>query len=204
MKLERRHRLSLLLILCLAWYAWHIHHKPALTPSPVASVKARAPETSVPQDTGRYEQELRSGLEALTRMEEEKEKRDRAAAKSLAVRAKLQAACQNAWVELLTANEPAFLALRERAKRSPNEETPCTLCDGKGYMHSCLVCRNSRGVCEACGGLGHNGYNELCPACLGTRKCFSCFGSGKMLCPFCNDGTISANGPIPPRTMPVR
>jgi len=203
MKLERRHRLSFLLILCLAWYAWHTHHKPALAPNQ-AAVKARTPQASVPEDTSGYEQELHAGLEALTRMEDEKEKRDRATAKSMAVRAQLQATCQKAWLEVLAINEPAFKALREKAKLSPNEETPCTICDGKGNMHFCLVCRKSRGVCETCSGLGHNGYGDICPTCLGTRKCFNCFGSGKMLCPFCNDGTISANGPLPPPTMPVR
>jgi hypothetical protein len=104
----------------------------------------------------------------------------------------------------MATNQLAFLALRDKAKHSPLEETACTLCDGKGSMHFCLVCPKNRGVCQACNGLGHNGYGDLCPACLGKRKCFNCFGSGKMLCPFCNDGTISAKGPLPPATMPVR
>lgn len=203
MKLERRHRLALLLIFCLAWYAWQNRNNPAPASNRAASVKARTPQASVPHDAEAYEQEVRAGLEALARMEVEKEKRDLAASKSLTVRTQLQAACQNSWLEVLATNEPAFQALREMAKRSPNEETPCTLCDGKGSIHFCLVCRNSRGICEGCSGAGHSAFGAPCPACLGTRKCFNCFGSGKMLCPFCNDGTISAKGPLPSRTMPV-
>ena len=141
MKLERRHRLSILLILCLAWYAWQDHHKPSPAPNRTDSVKPRTPPASVVHDAHGYEQELRAGLEALTRMDDEKEKRDRATAKSVAVRAQLQAGCQDSWVMVLATNEPAFQALRQKAKRSPNEETPCTLCDGKGYMLFCLVCR---------------------------------------------------------------
>src|SRR6185295_5192226 len=110
MKLERRHRLSFLLILCLAWYAWHIHHKPAPAPDQ-AAVKARTPPPSVPPDTHEYQEELRAGLEALTRMEDQKEKRDLAAAKSLAARGKLLAACQDSWAMVLATNQPAFLAL---------------------------------------------------------------------------------------------
>ena len=202
MKLERRHRLALLLILCLAWCAWQSNHMP--TPDPALSVKARTLPEKAPQDLGAYEEERRSGLEALTRMEDEKEKRDLAASKSLDARAKLLADCQDSWAKVMATNQPAFLDLREKAKHSPLEETPCTLCDGKGNMHFCLVCPKNRGVCQACSGLGHNGYGDLCPACLGKRKCFNCFGSGKMLCPFCNDGTISAKGPLPPARMPAR
>jgi hypothetical protein len=198
MKLERRHRLAFLLIFCLAWYLWQDRNTPAPAPNQ-AVVKARAPEPSVPHDT---DADIRE-REALARMELEKEKRDLAASKSIAVRAKLQAACQDSWSKVLAANDHAFQALREQAKRSPAEETPCTLCDGKGYMRFCLVCRNNSGTCPACGGAGRDAFGGPCPACLGTRKCFSCFGSGKMLCPFCNDGTISAKGPLPPRTMPV-
>jgi hypothetical protein len=200
MKLERPHRLACLLVLCLAWYVWQGRNTPAPAPG-AASVKARAPQPSAPD--GPDAEPSGPEREALARMEAEKEKRDLAASKSLDARASLQAACQNSWLEVLTTNQQAFLALREKAKRSPTEETPCTLCDGKGYMHFCLICRN-RGICETCRGAGRNGFGEPCSVCLGTRKCFYCFGSGKMLCPFCDDGMITARGPLPPRTMPVR
>jgi hypothetical protein len=38
---------------------------------------------------------------------------------------------------------------------------------------------------------------------VGTGKCFRCAGSGKMGCPFCNDGMIEARGPSPPTRMPT-
>src|SRR5258705_4437100 len=122
MKLERRHRLSLLLILCLAWCAWQSNHMPAPAPGPASSVKARTLPEKAPQDLGAYEEERRSGLEALTRMEDEKEKRDLAASKSLDARAKLLADCHDSWVKVLATNQPGFLDLRERAKHSANEE----------------------------------------------------------------------------------
>lgn len=202
MKLERRHRMAFLLIFCLAWYLWQGRNTPSPAPIPSAPVKARAPQVSVP--SGADAEAAEREREALAQMEVAKEKRDLAASKSLAARAKLVAPCQESWEKFLASNDSAFQALREKASRSPNEETPCTLCDGKGSVRLCLVCRNNSGVCPTCEGSGHNAFGEPCPACLGTRKCFNCFGSGKMMCPFCNDGTISAKGPLPPRTMPVR
>ena len=199
MTLERRHRLALLLIFCLAWFVWQGRKTPAPAPNPVP-IKARASQpVAQVVDAEAIEREQA----ALAQMEAQKEKRDLAASKTLTTRATLVASSQDSWEKLLASNDSAFQALRDKASRSPNQETPCTLCDGKGYMHQCLVCRN-RGVCETCSGAGHNAFGDPCPACLGTRKCFNCFGSGKMLCPFCNDGTISAKGPLPPRIMPVR
>ena len=198
MKLERRHRLLLLLVLCVAWYLWQ-RNTPAPAPPPPEHVKARAVEVPA----GNSAAADASEREALAQLEVQKEKRDVAASQSHAARARFAAACQESWLQLLAANESAFQALREKASRSPNEETPCTICDGKGSMHLCLLCPKNPGVCPACNGIGHDASGGPCPVCLGTRKCFACFGSRKMLCPFCDDGTISAKGPLPPRTMPV-
>lgn len=203
MKIDPRHILSLVLLLVVGYWLLPERGTSSSNPTIPSSVNARGAKTPVLHDEAAYQRELKTRIEELSRMEEQKERRERASSKTAAVRQELHLAKQHLWSEVLATNGPAFQALREKAKTSRNGETPCTICDGKGYMHFCLICANNSGVCVTCSGAGQIALNELCPTCLGTRKCYKCFGTGKMLCAFCNDGAISHRTPSPPRAMPV-
>ena len=136
-------------------------------------------------------------------MEEQQRKWDQAAAGMKLAREHLQFKVQDAWSELLATNSSAFTALRKRAAQSRTGETPCTLCDGGGYLHYCVLCPGAKGKCPTCKGSGQLSEKENCPTCEGNGKCFLCFGTGKMSCPFCNDGMISLEWPLPPARMPI-
>ena len=127
---------------------------------------------------------------------------EQAAAKTKQYREDLQIATMVPWSNVISNNWLAFQSLRRQAAAAPNGTTPCTLCDGKGYMGFCVLCRNG-GKCPTCAGNGKAREDEYCPTCLGTGKCYLCFGSGKMPCPFCDDGMITLKSPLPPKMMPV-
>ena len=132
----------------------------------------------------------------LVHLELEQGKRQRAAAKVEESRKDLQFAAASAWSGVLVTNWQAFKALRQKAAASPHGQTRCTLCDGRGHMHFCVLCRNS-GKCPTCGGTGKAAHDEFCPTCLGKGSCYLCRGSKGMTCPFCDDGTVDVKGPIP-------
>jgi hypothetical protein len=150
-----------------------------------------------------HERLTRARIAELARMDEKKNRREHAAAATKVMREDLRSTKQDAWSEVISSNWNRFMELREKAAHLKNGETPCTICDGKGYMHSCILCTEKQGVCVACKGTGKTLVGDPCPVCLDTGKCFLCFGSGKMLCPFCNDGMIDAKWPPPPRQMPI-
>lgn len=116
-------------------------------------------------------------------------------------RRKVRESITNAWTRLLSANDVLYSSLLDKAKQTSRGQTPCTICDGDSYM-PCLLCQNHNGKCTECGGVGHFGSDAYCPACLGKGKCYLCAGSGKMLCPFCDDGMIEVNWPPPSLTPP--
>jgi len=163
------------------------------------------PVTPVENLTGQaaYESQTQTRIRELSGLQREQEMRQRAAAKTGSAREVLQRLKAAQWLGVLTSNWPAFLLLREQAGHAPTGETPCTLCDGAGYMHYCVLCADSHGKCITCQGKGSLPSNELCPTCLGTAKCYLCFGTGRMSCPFCNDGMISRRWRMPPNNMPV-
>lgn len=150
-----------------------------------------------------YESQTPARVSELSRLEGQQQLRQRAAAETQSARESLQLAKSREWSALLASNWPTFLTLREQAARSPTGEAPCTLCDGAGYMQLCILCRDHRGKCVTCDGKGTRLANELCPTCLGNAKCYLCFGTGRMPCPFCNDGTISIRWRMPPDRMPI-
>ena len=133
-----------------------------------------------------------SALE-LSRLSVEQRKREQAAAKTKRYREDLQIATMVPWSKVISNNWLAFQSLRRQAAAAPNGTTPCTLCDSKGHMSFCVLCRNG-GKCPTCAGAGMVREEEYCPTCLGTGKCYLCFGTGKMPCPFCDEGRISSSG----------
>jgi hypothetical protein len=176
-----------------------------LLPVKAEEIAAQAELTPVEnaQATVVYESQTQSRVRELSVLEGQQQLRQRAAAETQSERAGLQLAKSREWSALLASNWPAFLTLREQAAHTPTGETPCTLCDGAGYMPLCLLCGDHKGKCVTCDGKGTRLANELCPTCLGNAKCYLCFGTGKMSCPFCNDGTISVRWRMPPTSMPI-
>jgi len=117
-----------------------------------------------------------------------------------ASRREAQVGAYPAWKQLLTTHHAAYLGLLEQARKTPHGEVPCTLCDGFSYM-PCAMCKDHDGKCVKCHGSGTDGLDVLCPACLGSGKCYLCNGSRKMFCPFCDDGMIQVRRP-PPSSFP--
>lgn len=193
--------IALLLVVAIA------NQKASAPTTAAASMVVEVPEPTSPEEQQAravaYEQLTQGHVRELARMAEDQRKRDQAAVAMKYSRDNLQAKSQSGWTELLVTNAAAFQTLRSLAARSPNGRTPCTLCDGKGYQSYCLLCPADKGRCVTCRGTGKVFVDEYCPTCLGARKCFLCYGSGKMACPFCDDGMITLDWPPPPAKMPV-
>jgi hypothetical protein len=181
--------------------------KSSREPAPVNAQEIQAPVKWVPAAERHAhaadESQRQTRVRELASLQDEQQMRQRAAEKTKAFRENLQFRMRDRWSETLMTNSPAFTALREKAARSPNGEIACTLCDGKGYMHSCVLCLEDSGKCATCKGSGKVPPDEYCPTCLGTGKCYLCFGTGKMSCPFCNDGMIGIRWRMPPNSMPI-
>jgi hypothetical protein len=154
-------------------------------------------QINVQKETGAW-------IRKMEKLEEEKSLRARAESKTDQTRGLLQRDKRDAWTALLATNRQAFLALRDTARRSTNGETACEICDGRGSLTFCVLCTHNDGKCPTCGGTGHLSVTELCPTCVGSGKCYLCRGSGRMMCPFCNDGLIRRGQPDPPPTLPNR
>ena len=190
-------RLHIIPILILGWLAYLL----------VASRPGKAPSSHVamPTDQPQFASNPATPRESaveLSRLSVEQRKREQAAAKTKQFREDLQIATMAPWSKILSNNWPAFQSLRRQAAAAPNGTTPCTLCDSKGHMGFCVLCRNG-GKCPTCAGTGKAREEEYCPTCLGSAKCYLCFGTGKMPCPFCDDGRVTLKRPLPPKMMPV-
>jgi CheY-like chemotaxis protein len=114
----------------------------------------------------------------------------------------LQTSEQQAWSEVLKTNWQAYLSLKTAAINATNHTAPCTICNGRGSMDFCIICKGS-GACLVCGGSGRGAFGQRCAACRGTGKCYLCRGSAKMPCLFCDDGLVYAKAKPPPAQMPV-
>lgn len=158
---------------------------------PVSHVVASPAEAAPTQD---YPSKLKT-------LDSERAKRQSAAARMSEARLHLRVFRQRDWDALLAANREAFQALRQKAAASPTHTVACTLCDGRGVMGTCLLCKHS-GKCVDCDGTGRSSGEEYCPTCLGNGKCYLCFGGRKMTCPYCDDGVMSLKVP-PPTSLPV-
>jgi hypothetical protein len=149
------------------------------------------------------EQDQQSFAAEISRRDADQQQRLRAGTKTAQFRKEIQFSRSGAWSQLIAANWEAYQTLRAQAAANVSGTTPCTICDGRGSMAVCFLCGNS-GKCPTCFGTGKISGTELCPTCLGTGKCFLCGGTGKMTCPFCDDGIIYKTLPPPPQMLPIK
>ena len=149
------------------------------------------------RDAELQRQQTEERVAALNRRETGQERYARAAAQSGESRRFINRSYSSAWKSIIETNRSLYLKLRAKAATSPNGESPCTICDGQSYLAYCITCRAHPGKCPTCQGNGHSAGDELCPTCLGGGKCFTCSGHSKMLCPYCDDGAIRADGRTP-------
>lgn len=194
---------------CLIWFiASRSQQAPVAIPDAgplgVEAVPQPKSEAAQAKEQAAYEQQTRDWVGKMEKLEAQKQLRARAEARTEETRGWLQRDKRDAWTALLATNREAFAALREKARHSPDQQTACTICDGRGSLAFCILCNHGDGKCVTCLGTGRLSVQELCPTCMGSGKCYLCRGSGKMTCPFCNDGLIWPDGPQPPLIMPLR
>jgi len=163
------------------------------TTAPITGMAREALE----RDAELQQQQTEERIAALNRREAGQERYARAAAQSGESRRFINRSCAGAWKSVIETNRQHYLKLRAKAATSPNGETPCTICDGQSYLAYCIICRAHPGKCPTCQGHGRTAGDELCPTCLGGGKCFTCGSHSKMLCPYCDDGAIRADGRTP-------
>ena len=166
------------------------------------TVERSSTTSSASEEMAAYTRAVELRGKALLAMEEHQARKARAAEKLVATRTVTQLATKSNWDAMLKRNMGKFRQLREEAARQPNGLTPCTICDGLSNL-ACVMCNHRDGRCLSCLGSGRQA-DELCPTCGGSGKCYLCVGSGQMTCPFCDDGTLHANGPMPVDRPPLQ
>jgi len=149
------------------------------------------------------EKQTQAHVEVLAGLEDRRKLRDEAARNTYEARRQLQLSRADAWSSVLVTNRQAFEVLRHLAEGSPDGNAHCTICDGTGAMDYCVLCENAS-KCPSCKGTGKGLRDEICATCMGSGKCYLCSGTGRMACLYCDDGTVSRKGPLPPLNMPVR
>lgn len=176
---------------------------PASEDSPASSVHPTAApivvmaREALAMDESLHQQQTQERVAAMEHQEATQQRYARAAAQSGESRRFINRAHAGSWKAVIDTNRPAYLALRAKATQSPQGETPCTICDGKSYLAYCILCRPHPGKCPTCLGGKNTAGDELCATCLGGGKCYACSGHSKMLCPYCDDGMIRADGHRP-------
>jgi len=174
-------------------------------------VQARTIDTDAPpppteqertQERAAVEFQNHQHVAELARLEKEQQKHTDLAVKQRERLTRLQITLANTWSNVLSTNWTVYLELRRKAAGSAKKAAPCTICDGQGLMHFCIVCENS-GKCIDCNGKGKTPYGEPCPACRGKGRCYLCGGAGQMPCLFCDDGLVYSQGVPPPINLPL-
>ncbi len=193
------------LLFILGFWFWERHPGSAALEAPVVSAETVQPVTTV-SDTERQrqfdqlEQEKQSYADEISRRDSLREKRQRAGARTEGFRKQLQFSRSDAWSKMIASNAPAYEKIRAAAVANHGSAL-CTLCNGRGTMSLCVLCGNS-GRCPSCNATGQF-EGDLCPTCLGSGKCYLCLGKGRMICPFCDDGEVADNAPLPPKNLPL-
>src|SRR5262249_43229181 len=192
-------RLGLVFAILLGVIGWLYHgltSSPAPEAAPGRSADGAADNPSWPAPGPDAESRLNEEAQhRLQAQEERREKAEHARERMMRERSTLQRLYQPTWTALRETNWAKFEALRQKAAAGDGR-TPCTLCDGFGYM-PCIMCTDHNGRCVNCDGSSHSLNGQHCAACLGSGKCYLCNGRGKMLCIFCNDGRIEIDWHMP-------
>jgi hypothetical protein len=199
---------GIFLIIVAIW--WFAEHEPrpdvpaAVSEAGAANQPQQLSDAEVQRQFAAMEQDKQSVAEELSRRAADQGKRARAGAKTVEYRKVIQANRAPEWTAFIRAHWPTYKSLRSQAAAHHDGQTPCTICDGRGSVESCFLCKSS-GKCQTCKGTGklELSSDELCPSCLGTGKCYLCAGTGKMICPFCEDGRVDIKLPLVPGGLPV-
>ena len=117
-------------------------------------------------------------------------------------RQQAQFASHQAWSQVVETNQGRYQQLLLQAHQQARGEVACTICDGLSYM-ACVMCAHHDGKCATCEGRKYLTQDVYCPTCLGSGRCYLCCGSGKMFCPFCDDGMIKYGRPPPSSSPPL-
>ena len=199
-------------LLLAAAVAQRLPHPPA-PDTAEASEPLVAREASAPPGQDQFAAQIRdefvqvdqtvARIKDLATVKRDHERRDAAAVRTPEFRGLLRIAHEGSWSNVLQSHWPIYKTLLDTAKLAPSGSTPCTICDGQGFMKQCVLCPNHDGKCSSCFGSGRLENDEACPTCLGSRKCFLCFGTGRMPCPFCVDGMVEGGNPPPPQHLPI-
>ena len=203
---RRFHLVALIFFLTVGVY-WYYSRDNAGAPATTsgAAESQQAPTLSKAEIQRQFEtleKEKKAALLKLNSEEAQNELRQQAANGTFDARRQLQVTLQPIWARLLSTNWDVYKKLRAEAVSSPKGTAMCKICDGRGKLDYCIVCKGN-GKCATCGGTGRLSNGEFCPSCLGSGKCYLCGGTGKMTCPFCDDGTVYANLGLPPAMLPI-
>lgn len=205
--MSRRHHFLLLSLIGACFAYPLLTRQPAPESPPVEANEAAPPRAAPPpvdpEQAARDDRNVKASVDALARMETDAARRARSASKTYQDRTELSTKAQSAWSAMIATNTPIYLTLHRAASQDELHETPCTICDGKGYMHYCILCESSKGQCVTCQGTGLTATGGDCPVCLGKKKCYLCYGTGKMPCVFCDDGTVTLRTITPPKGLPI-
>jgi Spy/CpxP family protein refolding chaperone len=190
---------ALLVVVC--WL-----HQSSTSPdrSPDGTVQAQSITSSdhpAPWPAFMHDHSDEESVRTLKLQEDQRQKAEYARARMMRERSTLQRIHQADWTAVLQTNWAKFEELRKRAAAGDGR-TPCTLCDGFGYM-PCVMCTDHNGRCVNCDGISRSVNGQHCAACLGSGKCYLCNGHGKMLCIFCNDGRIEVDWHMPHSAPPL-
>jgi hypothetical protein len=201
--LKTKHKIALAVILYLAViYALSRSSREVEQQFSTESVvAAREPENARRADP-LYERLSEQRAANLVRQANDRTKMERASQHTALTRARAVEGINAQWTRLFEKHRATYESLLHAAATAPRGEVPCTICDGFSYM-PCLLCKDHNRKCVTCGGTGHDVSDEFCPSCLGTGKCYLCSGSGKMFCPFCNDGMVDTHSHPPRKTPPL-
>jgi CheY-like chemotaxis protein len=204
---RRFNLIALLFFLGIGAY-WYLSNGHASAPAPTvgATQSVKQPpalsQTEVQRQFEALERDKEATLAKLGTEEANAQLREHAAARTYEAREQQRLNRQSYWEQMLSTNWPVYKTLRAQALASPRGTVPCTLCDGRGKMDFCVLCKGT-GKCPTCGGSGHLANGELCPNCLGNKMCYLCGGTGKMTCPFCDDGLIYSKMQPPSNLLPI-
>jgi hypothetical protein len=202
-------RRRVIAVVCWALLTIYVGWRSAVSgrhPVQARTIDADAPpppsEQERAQERAAVEFQSRQHVAELARLEKEQQKGIELAVKQRERLMRLQISLANTWSNVLSTNWTVYQELRRKAAGSANNAAPCTICDGRGLMHFCIVCENS-GKCIDCNGKGKTPYGKPCPTCRGKGRCYLCGGAGQMPCLFCDDGLVYSQGVPPPVYLPL-